>query len=108
MLTGTTAGFFFSIVGRMVGSFDGVIDDVRLWNRALSLDEIRASLFCPPGGDEAAGQERRKLAFEAGLDGMFVTYGNTEVEGEEILDTGVSGFRILGRIGLSIPLRSRP
>jgi hypothetical protein len=52
LLTGETLGFFYSIIGRMVGTFDGVIDDVRLWSRALSLDEIRSSISCPLAGDE--------------------------------------------------------
>jgi hypothetical protein len=52
LLTGETLGFFYAIVGRMVGTFDGVIDEVRLWTRALSLDDIRSSLSCPLAGDE--------------------------------------------------------
>jgi hypothetical protein len=52
LLTGDTLGFFYSIVGRMVGTFDGVIDDVRLWNRTLSLEEIRSGLSCPLAGNE--------------------------------------------------------
>ena len=44
------------------------------------------------------------LALEIGLDAMFVSYGDVEIDGTKITGTDATGFRILGRVGLSIPL----
>lgn len=39
--------FSYMIVGRWVSSFDGAIDEIRLWNTVRTLEEIEAKANCP-------------------------------------------------------------
>ncbi|NJD18683.1 MAG: hypothetical protein FIA95_05290 [Gemmatimonadetes bacterium] len=44
------------------------------------------------------------LHLEVGLDAMLVSYGDVKVLDLELPDSGASGLRGIGRVGLSIPL----
>ena len=75
---GRKAGYLGGLVGRSSNTFDGAVDEVRVWNRELSVSEVRASW------QAGAGRLEIRVDGEGGAGNDWEVFG-VNAAGQELM-----------------------